>query len=258
MAPLVAGLLLTGCGTATDPAGQTPTQAAPSTTGSPTAAEQTFQETTAPEPRTEEVTQEATEETTTEATTDETTEDSTEGSTEESTSGEDAAEDGGTEEGTTDASGTGAAEPTAEPENPDGRITATVDSLEGIPLTAPAEELVAAVEAELGEPELSTEAATDCNGTMDGHVWMWEGLALTDLGDEITWQVDGRLAGADLPEGLAIGTSEVELRAAHDVVEESMTGGGWPILVLQEGYSVTLDPSTRDVSDVSSRHTPTC
>ena len=48
------------------------------------------------------------------------------------------------------------------------------------------------------------------------------------------------------------------MRAEHEVVDESRTGGGWTVLVLEGDLYVTLDPQDRTVSAVGNRYQPPC
>lgn len=240
---LVAGLGLSGCGDATD-AGPTPEPSV--TTPAPTAAATTTEDETAPE---ETAAQETTEDDTSD---EETAEEETTGeeTTGEETTEDEATEDEATEDDTSDEGTAGAGEA-------DGQLTLGVDQVEGLPLSSSVEDLIAAVEEKLGAADAPIESS-DCNGVPNGQVWMWEGFQLARLDGEVSWQVDDRLTVADLPEGLALGTSEADVRASHEIAEETRTGGGWPVLILKDGMGVGLDPATRSVTTVQSSYAPPC
>jgi hypothetical protein len=156
------------------------------------------------------------------------------------------------------------AEPTTEeppPSGPvvDGVLTLTPDSIEGLPLDSPTPDLLAAITAELGEPVWSAPGgATDCSLTVEADIYGWDQFHLTAQDVGLTWiAYQGEPVTLDLPGLLELGTSEADVRAGQTVVDEYMTGGGWPVLVLDSGLALTLGDGNVVVS-VASSYTPTC
>ena len=93
-------------------------------------------------------------------------------------------------------------------------------------------------------------------------MWDWTGFSMVALDGDVHWtvaHVDGaELPEVGLPEGLELGDGEADVRAEHEVVDESRTGGGWTVLVLEGDLYVTLDPQDRTVSAVDNRYQPPC
>ncbi|MGD8150051.1 hypothetical protein [Ornithinimicrobium sp. Y1694] len=144
-------------------------------------------------------------------------------------------------------------------EQPDGVLDLGPDQIEGLPSSAPIEDIVLVVESELGTARQVVPTALTCDGPADAETYLWDGFSLTHAPGDVRWQIDdGPLRQVSLPHGVGLGTAEADLRADNHVVEESMTGGGWPVLTLQNGLSVTLDPSTRRISSVASEYVPVC
>ena len=244
------GLLISGCGQQTDDV--SPTSAPAPTTAAaaeePTTDDATSERTTSEEPTTEATSEEPTSEETSVAGT--TSDDSS--TEDDSTADDSSTEDDSTEDDSTEDGGGAAGAP-------DGALDLTADTVEGLPSDGPAQDITAAVEAELGAPESTLTVPADCNAQGELDHWMWDGFELTDRESEVWWRVsDGISVDVHLPDGLELGMSEEDLRAASTVSEESVSGGGWPILVLDNGLAVTLDPGARTVTDVASEFTPTC
>lgn len=148
-----------------------------------------------------------------------------------------------------------------------GALALTPATVGGVPLTAPASDVLAAVTLVLGEPDLVTldQAPTGCDGSGPyGDTYHWDdGLTFaTRVVDGLDvgwhWTVQSASDRFDLPSGLAPGTPEPEVRAAHTVVEETITGGGSPVLVLDTGMGLVLDPSTGVVISVTMPYIAPC
>jgi hypothetical protein len=148
-----------------------------------------------------------------------------------------------------------------------GALALTAGTVGGVPLTAPASDVLAALTLALGEPDLVTldRAATGCDGSGPyGDTYHWDdGLTFATSvvdGLDVGWQwtVQSTSDRFDLPGGLAPGTPEPEVRAAHTVVEETITGGGSPVLVLDTGMGLVLDPGTGVVLSVTMPYIAPC
>lgn len=140
--------------------------------------------------------------------------------------------------------------PTTEPTTPapDAEAFAlTETSIDGVPLTGPTSDLVAAVTAELGEPfAVQVDAVGGCGEDGVFSLYNWEGFLLFVEGQDgpdahRSWETSSE--EVDLPRGVRLGMTVEEIRALDSVTEIPSVAS--PRYQLGSGIVVSTDAEGR-------------
>ncbi|MFX0539336.1 hypothetical protein ACQBAT_09515 [Ornithinimicrobium sp. Y1847] len=99
-------------------------------------------------------------------------------------------------------------------------LTLGPDQVEGLPSSASIDDILLAVEGELGTARQVVRTSLTCDGAADADTYLWDGFSLTHAPGDVRWQIDdGPLRQVSLPHGVGLGTAEADLRADNHVVE---------------------------------------